>query len=221
MGQCQFMPSTFDRYAIDGDGDGRIDIWNSLPDIFASAANFLSESGWEPNERWGREVVLPQGFDFTQTGTNIRKTVTEWNRLGVMRADGSALGNANIQGSIILPAGAQGPAFIAYNNFRTTMVWNRSTFYAISVGHLADLFLGGDPIQHWPETDERALSRDEVVELQEILGVLGYDVGSADGILGTRTRNAVRDFQEASGIPTDGYPSFELLTTLRVLATSE
>lgn len=221
MGQCQFMPSTFDRYAVDGDGDGRIDIWNTLPDIFASAANFLSKSGWEPNERWGREVVLPQGFDFTQTGTNIRKTVTEWNSLGVMRADGSALGNANIQGSIILPAGAQGPAFIAYNNFRTTMIWNRSTFYAISVGHLADLFLGGDPIQHWPDTDERALSRDEVVELQEILGVLGYDVGSADGILGTRTRNAVRDFQEANGIPTDGYPSFELLTTLRVLATSE
>ncbi len=221
MGQCQFMPSTFDRYAIDGDGDGRIDIWNSLPDIFASAANFLSESGWQPDERWGREVVLPPGFDFTQTGTNVRKTVTEWNRLGVMRADGSPLGNASIQGSIILPAGAQGPAFIAYNNFRTTMVWNRSTFYAISVGHLADLFVGGDPIQHWPETDERALSRDEVIELQELLGILGYDVGDADGILGSRTRTAVRDFQESSGMPTDGYASYELLTTLRVLATSE
>lgn len=221
MGQCQFMPSTFDRYAIDGDGDGRIDIWNSLPDIFASAANFLSESGWQPDERWGREVVLPPGFDFTLTGTNVRKTVTEWNRLGIMRADGSPLGNASIQGSIILPAGAQGPAFIAYNNFRTTMVWNRSTFYAISVGHLADLFVGGDPIQHWPETDERALSRDEVIELQRLLGALGYDVGDADGILGSRTRTAVRDFQENSGMPTDGYASYELLTTLRVLATSE
>ena len=221
MGQCQFMPSTFDRYAVDGDGDGRIDIWNSLPDIFASAANFLSESGWRPDERWGREVVLPQGFDFTQSGTGVRKTVTEWNNLGVMRADGSPLGNASLQGSIILPAGASGPVFLAYNNFRTTMVWNRSTFYAISVGHLADLFVGGDPIQHWPDTDERALSRDEVIELQELLNAMGIDVGSPDGILGSRTRGAIRTFQEESGLPTDGYASYDLLEMMRVLAISE
>lgn len=221
MGQCQFMPSTFDRYAVDGDGDGRIDIWNSLPDIFASAANFLSESGWRPDERWGREVVLPQNFDFTQSGTGIRKTVTEWNAMGVRRADGSPLGNASLQGSIILPAGASGPVFLAYNNFRTTMVWNRSTFYAISVGHLADLFVGGDPIQHWPDTDERALSRDEVIELQELLNTMGIDVGTPDGILGSRTRGAIRTFQEESGLPTDGYASYDLLEMMRVLAISE
>jgi len=221
MGQCQFMPSTFDRYAIDGDGDGRIDIWNSLPDIFASAANFLSESGWQPGERWGREIILPAGFDYTQTGTGVRKNVTEWNQLGIQRADGSPLGNSDIEGSVILPAGANGPAFLAYNNFRTTMVWNRSTFYAISVGHLADLFLGGDPIQHWPETDERALTRSEVIELQQLLNAMGIDVGEPDGILGSRTRAAVRTFQEQSGMPTDGYASYDLLTTLRVLATSE
>jgi len=221
MGQCQFMPSTFDRYAVDGDGDGRIDIWNSLPDIFASAANFLSESGWRPDERWGREVILPQGFDFTQSGTGVRKTVTEWNNLGVMRADGSPLGNASLQGSIILPAGSSGPVFLAYNNFRTTMVWNRSTFYAISVGHLADRFVGGGPIQHWPETDERALSRDEVIELQELLNTMGIDVGTPDGILGSRTRGAIRTFQEESGLPTDGYASYDLLEMMRVLAISE
>ena len=221
MGQCQFMPSTFDRYAVDGDGDGRIDIWNSLPDIFASAANFLSESGWRPDERWGREVILPQGFDFTQSGTGVRKTVTEWNNLGVMRADGSPLGNASLQGSIILPAGASGPVFLAYNNFRTTMVWNRSTFYAISVGHLADRFVGGGPIQHWPETDERALSRDEVIELQELLNTMGIDVGTPDGILGSRTRGAIRTFQEESGLPTDGYASYDLLEMMRVLAIAE
>ncbi|MAY03794.1 MAG: lytic transglycosylase [Gammaproteobacteria bacterium] len=221
MGQCQFMPSTFDRYAVDGDGDGRIDIWNSLPDIFASAANFLSESGWNATERWGREIILPDGFDYTQTGNNVRKTVTEWNRLGVRRADGSPLGNADLQASVMLPAGATGPVFLTYNNFRTTMIWNRSTYYAISVGHLADRFVGGGPIQHWPETDERALRRDEVIELQEILAALGYDVGEPDGILGSRTRAAVRDFQDANGMPTDGYASYELLTTLRVLATSE
>ncbi len=221
MGQCQFMPSTFDRYAVDGDNDGRIDIWNSLPDIFASAANFLSESGWRSDERWGREVTLPQDFDFIQSGTGIRKTVSEWNALGVMRADGSPLGNASLQGSIILPAGASGPVFLAYNNFRTTMVWNRSTYYAISVGHLADRFVGGGEIQHWPETDERALSRDEVIELQELLNAMGIDVGNPDGILGSRTRGAIRAFQEESGLPTDGYASYELLDMMRVMAISE
>ena len=221
MGQCQFMPSTFDRYAVDGDNDGRIDIWNSLPDIFASAANFLSESGWQPDERWGREVTLPQGFDFTQSGTSVRKTVTEWNSMGVMRADGSTLGNSSIEGSIVLPAGASGPVFLAYNNFRTTMVWNRSTYYAISVGHLADRFVGGDEIQHWPETDERALSRSEVIELQELLNTMGIDVGAPDGILGSRTRGAIRSFQEESGLPTDGYASADLLDLIRVMAISE
>ncbi len=221
MGQCQFMPSTFDRYAVDGDNDGRIDIWNSLPDIFASAANFLSKSGWRPDERWGREVMLPQGFDFTQSGTGIRKTVSKWNELGVKRADGSPLGNASLEGSIILPAGASGPAFLAYNNFRTTMVWNLSTYYAISVGHLADRFVGGEEIQHWPDTEERALSRDEVIELQSLLNSMGIDVGAPDGILGSRTRGAIRAFQEESGLPTDGYASYELLDMMRVMAISE
>ncbi len=221
MGQCQFMPSTFDRYAVDGDGDGKIDIWNNLPDIFASAANFLSESGWKPTERWGREVIIPDDFDFTQSGTGIRKTVTQWNELGVKRADGNPLGNASLESSIILPSGAKGPAFLTYNNFRTTMVWNRSTFYAISVGHLADLFVGGDPIQHWPQVDERALSRTEVIELQEILNSLGIDVGSPDGILGSKTRAAIRTFQEESGLPTDGYASYDLLDMMRVMAISE
>ena len=221
MGQCQFMPSTFDRYAVDGDNDGRIDIWNSLPDIFASAANFLSESGWRPDERWGREVTLPEGFNFTESGTAIRKSVTEWNALGVMRADGSTLGNSSIEGSIVLPAGASGPVFLAYNNFRTTMVWNRSTYYAISVGHLADRFVGGGEIQHWPETDERALSRVEVIELQTLLNSMDIDVGTPDGILGSRTRGAIRAFQVESGLPTDGYASAELLDMMRVMAIGE
>ena len=221
MGQCQFMPSTFDRYAVDGDNDGRIDIWNSLPDVFASAANFLSESGWRPGERWGREVTLPQGFDFTQSGTTITKSVTNWNALGVMRSDGSELGNSTIEGSIVLPAGASGPIFLTYNNFRTTMVWNRSTYYAISVGHLADRFVGGSEIQHWPEAEERALSRDEVIELQALLNSMDIDVGAPDGILGSRTRGAIRVFQEESGIPPDGYASYELLDMMRVMAISE
>jgi len=217
MGQCQFMPSTFYTYARDGDGDGRIDIWNSVPDVFASAANYLSQNGWQGDERWGREVILPDGFDFTQTGTGVRKTVTEWNSMGIRRIDGSRLGNAEMQGSIVLPAGAQGPAFLVYQNYRTTMVWNRSTFYAISVGHLADRFVGGGPIENMPSNEERPLTRSEVIELQGILNEQGIDVGNADGILGSQTRAGIRAIQARIGIPTDGYANSELLESLRAL----
>lgn len=215
MGQCQFMPSTFYTYARDGDGDGRIDIWNSVPDVFASAANFLSQSGWKGDERWGREVILPEGFDFTQTGTGVRKTVTQWNALGITRINGSPLGSAEMEGSIVLPAGAKGPAFLVYNNFRTTMVWNRSTFYAISVGHLADLFVGDGPIINMPSDEERPLSRSEVIELQELLNAQGIDVGNPDGIMGSRTRAGVREYQLQASLPTDGYANFELLEQMR------
>lgn len=221
MGQCQFMPSTFASYAVDGDGDGKIDIWNSVPDIMTSAANFLSRSGWQAGERWGREVVLPANFDFALAGTDVRKSVTEWDALGVRRADGSALGQADMSGSIVLPAGASGPAFLGYNNFRTIMVWNRSTFYAISVGHLADRFVGGGPIRHMPANEERALARDEVEELQALLNRLGFDTGEPDGVSGPRTREAVRAFQLANDLPADSYVSATLLDTLRVLAISE
>ncbi len=220
MGQCQFMPSTFANYAVDGDGDGKIDIWNSLPDIFASAANYLSKSGWRGDERWGREVVLPSGFDLELAGTNVRKPVSEWSRMGVTRADGSPLGNADIEGSIILPAGASGPAFIGYRNFRTIMVWNRSTLYALSVGHLADRFMGEGPIRHMP-AEERALSRNEVLEMQRLLNDLGFDAGTPDGVVGGMTREAVRNFQVEHGMPSDGYPSYDLLTSLRVMTLSE
>ncbi len=215
MGQCQFLPSTFDRYGVDGDGDGRIDIWKSLPDIFASAANFLSSSGWKGDERWGREVVLPDNFDFTQSGNGVRKTVTQWNQLGIHKVDGSSLGTSEMEAFIALPAGATGPAFLAYNNFRTTMVWNRSTFYAISIGHLADRFVGGGPIENMPENEERALSRLEVIELQELLNEFGADAGTPDGILGAMTRQAVREYQTQRNLPTDGFASFEILSSLR------
>jgi membrane-bound lytic murein transglycosylase B len=220
MGQCQFMPSTFANYAVDGDGDGKIDIWNSLPDIFASAANYLSKSGWRSDERWGREVRLPQGFDLELSGTSVRKPVREWSNLGVTRVDGSPLGNADIEGSIILPAGAAGPAFIGYRNFRTIMVWNRSTLYALSVGHLADRFMGEGPIRFMPG-EERALSRGDVLEMQKLLSELGFDTGTPDGVVGTMTRDAVRNFQVEHGLPSDGHPSHELLTTLRVMTLSE
>ncbi|HWK53182.1 MAG TPA: lytic murein transglycosylase [Hyphomicrobiales bacterium] len=215
MGQCQFMPSTFASYAVDGDGDGRIDIWHSLPDVFASAANYLSRSGWKPGERWGREVLLPDDFDFALAGTDVRKSVTEWDALGLRRADGSPLGASEIMGSVILPAGAEGPAFLGYDNFRTIMVWNRSTFYAISVGHLADRFQGAGPIAHMPKVEEQALARADVMELQTRLNELGFDTGEPDGVLGSRTRAAVRDFQLDKGMAADGYASYAFLARLR------
>jgi membrane-bound lytic murein transglycosylase B len=220
MGQCQFMPSTFTNYAVDGDGDGRIDIWNSLPDVLTSAANFLSASGWRGDERWGREVVLPEDFDFALSGTGVSKTVSEWNALGVRRVDGSPLGTADLKGSIIVPAGASGPAFLGYNNFRTTMVWNRSTFYAISVGHLADRFTGAGPIRYMPSNEERALARTEVEELQTLLNTLGFDAGTPDGAVGSRTREAVRSYQLQHRLPADGHVTMELLTALRGLSAS-
>lgn len=221
MGQCQFMPSTFAAHAIDGDGDGRIDIWNSLPDIFASAANYLSRSGWKGDERWGREVILPDGFDLALSGGSVRKTVTGWHELGLRRADGAPLGNSDIEAGVYLPAGATGPAFLGYNNFNTIMVWNRSVFYALAVGHLADRFTGAGPILHMPDGEERALSRAEVTEMQTILNELGFDAGTPDGSVGSRTREAVRAFQLQNDLPADAYASWELLSTLRLLAISE
>jgi membrane-bound lytic murein transglycosylase B len=215
MGQCQFMPSTFARYGVDGDGDGRIDIWNSLPDIFASAANFLSESGWKGDERWGREVRLPKNFDYTLSGQRVTKTVSEGQSLNVKRADGTRLGHSDQIGSIVLPSGANGPAFITYNNFRTTMIWNRSTFYAISVGHLADRIAGEGTIRRMPEKEERGLSRQEVTELQQLLMNAGINTGNPDGILGSKTREAVKHYQHKNGLLADGYASYALLANLR------
>jgi len=214
MGQLQFMPSTFDRYAVDGDGDGRIDIWNSLPDVFHSAGNFLSASGWRGDERWGREVLLPKNFEFSLSGTDVRKPVSEWAQLGITQISGSPLPAANLQGSIVIPAGADGPAFLVYNNFRTTMVWNRSIFYALAVGHLADRLSGGGPIQNMP-VDEQALSRADVLELQELLQNGGHYDGALDGILGSGTRSAIRAYQQQSGRTMDGYASTALLESLR------
>ena len=214
MGQLQFLPSVFARYGIDGDNDGKIDIWNSLPDIFHSAANFLSQSGWRGDERWGREVLLPSNFDFSLTGTRTRKPLQEWNDLGIIQMNGSPIPVANMQASVILPAGAGGPAFLTYANFRATMVYNPSTFYALTVGHLADRYTGGAAIQRMPE-NEQAMSVGDVQALQELLNAAGFDSGEPDGRVGRRTRAAVRAYQQNKELPMDGYASLKLLEALR------
>lgn len=214
MGQLQFMPTVFSEYAVDGDNDGRIDIWNSLPDIFHSAGNFLSHLGWRGDERWGREVLLPADFDFSQTGTRTRKSLEEWQSLGITQVDGSSIPIANMEASIILPAGAAGPAFLAYANFRATMGYNPSTFYALTVGHLADRYTGAGPIQRMPE-NEQAMSVADVRELQELLNASGFDSGEPDGRVGRQTRSAIRGYQESIELPMDGYASVQLLESLR------
>lgn len=214
MGQLQFLPSVFYRYGIDGDGDGRIDIWNSLPDVFHSAANFLSNSGWQGDERWGREVLLPSDFDFALAGTQTRKSLQQWQDLGVTRVSGGVLPVADIQASVILPAGAAGPAFLGYSNYRATLAYNPSTFYALTVGHLGNRFTGGQPIQRMP-VNEQAMSLVDVFELQELLNANGFDSGEPDGRIGRMTRAAVRAYQSENDLPMDGYASAILLQALR------
>ncbi len=138
MGQCQFMPSTFLKYAQDWDGDGRRDIWTNRGDVLASAANYLSNLGWKGDETWGRPVRLPANFDRKLLGQDTKKSLAEWARLGVRGGDGKPLPQRSLVASIVLAEGTKGPAFLIYDNFRAVMKWNRSTFFALAAGHLAD-----------------------------------------------------------------------------------
>jgi membrane-bound lytic murein transglycosylase B len=138
MGQCQFMPSSFLRLAVDHDGDGRKDIWNTPADVFASAANYLSQSGWRGTQIWGRRAQLPEEFNLRQANLNIIKPLQDWQDMGVRKSNGEGLPLASLSASIVLPDGKGGPAYLVYDNYRVIMKWNRSTYFATSVGLLAD-----------------------------------------------------------------------------------
>ncbi|MEQ8829765.1 MAG: lytic murein transglycosylase [Alphaproteobacteria bacterium] len=215
MGQPQFMPSTFTGYATDGNGDGRKDIWTTLPDVFASAANYLSKIGWDDTETWGREVRLPAGFDLETADLSVHKHISEWQALGVRRANGADLPVADIEGSIILPAGVKGPAFLVYGNFDAIMTWNRSVYYALAVGYLSDRLIGQGALVGRRPADEKPLHRDDIIDLQQRLNAAGFDTGKPDGMIGPATRGAVKAYQKANGLPPDGYPTHELLQSLR------
>jgi membrane-bound lytic murein transglycosylase B len=148
MGQCQFMPSTFLGYAVDYDGDGRRDIWTDRADVLASIANFLAHLGWRNGETWGREVLLPRGFDARFTGLEVKRPTGEWSRMGVRSANSGPLGGREIEASLVMPDGADGPALLVYDNFRTIMRWNKSTYFATAVGYLADSMVGGERMEH-------------------------------------------------------------------------
>ena len=148
MGQCQFMPSTFLGYAVDYDGDGRRNIWTNRADVLASIANFIAHLGWREGQTWGRAVLLPPGFDARFTGLGVRRPVGEWSRLGVRSADAGPLAAHEIEASLVMPDGVDGPALLVYDNFRTIMRWNKSTYFAAAIGYLADSMLGRERIEH-------------------------------------------------------------------------
>lgn len=213
MGHMQFMPSTFIAHAVDYDDSGRIDVWNSLADAFGSAGSFLRGIGWQPGERWGREVSLPDDFDYAEASLNTRRSISDWADRGVRTAAGNPLPSADMDGSIIVPSGHNGPAFLVYENFRVIMRWNRSISYALAVGHLADRIAGMGAL--YADWDEEALSVEAVEEIQRHLNTLGHNSGEPDGMPGPKTRAAIRAFQGAVGRTPDGHPDHELLDALR------
>jgi len=216
LGQMQFMPSTYLAYAVDADGDGHRDLWNSPADAFASAGHYLSAMGWENAKPWGQEVRLPETFDYYLSGGDTALAAADWHRLGVRSVSGPDLSMTDTVGSIVLPAGAfQGPALLVYKNFKTIMRWNRSTFYAVAVGNLSDQIAGGRPFQARSDSGEPRLSRADIREMQTRLAALGYDTGGVDGIIGSQTRRAIRGFQRSQALPPDGHPSVTVLHELR------
>ncbi len=218
MGNTQFMPSTFVRFGVDRDGDGRIDLWRSLPDVFASSANFLSKSGWQRGQDSHIEVSLPQGFPYDRVDLNEERTAREWRTLGVTQADGRPLADFADRAAIAIPAGYRGPAFLMLPNFKTIMVWNRSVLYALSVGVLARQIAGEPGLMRDSPADDQPISRDTAVDMQQRLIKLALYSEEADGLIGPKTRASLRAFQIRVGLVADGHPSPETLARLRAAA---
>jgi lytic murein transglycosylase len=217
MGNTQFLPTSFLAYAVDADGDGRRDIWGSVADTMASTANYLAQNGWRAGEPWGREVVLPADFDYAQADGRTRRPSAAWRAHGVRAVDARGLPPLS-SAAIIAPAGASGPAFMVGPNFRTILRYNNATSYALAVGLLADQIAGGPGVQRaWPRA-EASLSRQQVRRLQQSLNRLGYATGTPDGLVGSHTRSGIRAFQQARGLPADGFPTRSLLEKIEAAA---
>ena len=220
MGQTQFTPEDYLAWAVDGDGDGRRDIWGSAPDALASTANFLRrKAAWRPGESWAREVRVPTaGFDYLRVEQQSLAPA-EWARLGVTAADGGPFRPADAASTakLLMPMGWRGPGFLAFPNHYAIRVYNNSTSYALAVGLLADRIGGAGPlVQPWPA--DAPLSVADRIGAQQALKRLGFDPGDTDGVLGTATRKAARGWQSARGLPAEGYLSAELIRRLRAEA---
>lgn len=213
MGQTQFMPSSFIKYAADGDGDGAKDIWTSHPDAIASTANYLKQHGWQSGLPWGVEVALPAGFDLA--GAQGWADFSSWRRAGLTAADGDSL-PASGKAMLYLPAGIHGPALLITENYRVIKKYNSSDAYALGVAHLGDRILGGDGFaKSWPRNEKR-LSGPELMDVQRRLKAMGLPVGTKiDGRIGEISRESVKKAQVKFGLPADGYPNAALLARLR------
>lgn len=217
MGQTQFIPTTYLQYAVDFDGDGRRDIWSSTEDALASTANYLQQSGWQDGLGWGYEARLPALFDYMSADGREQKSIEQWLELGLQLRQKQPLNERQLQqqASLILPAGYRGPAFVQTKNFRSLLQYNQSTSYVLAVGLLANSLRGEVlSLQRWPQQD-KPLSRSERVETQELLIKLGYLQDTADGIIGSKSQQAIRLFQLEHDLPADGYLSLRLLENIR------
>ena len=216
FGQLQMLPSTFLKSAVDGDGDGKRDLWHSSADALASAAVEVSSDGWERGHTWGYEVRLPPDFAYELANGDLQKSVADWGRLGVRTIDNGILPVDSEEAVIYLPAGRRGPAFLAFNNFKVILKYNNAVSYALAVCILADQIAGRSGIQNpWPR-DEQPLSRDERIAMQNALVKLGYPLAKIDGLLGRETRAQLRLYQKSRGLPADGFPTMALLATILV-----
>lgn len=213
MGHMQFMPSTFVKYGVDADADGKINIWGSLPDAFSSAANYLAQVGWRKDEPAMLEVKLPANFDYTLAQLNNKKSTKKWTELGVRDMNDQLLPEFD-NAAIILPQGWQGPAFMVFSNFDVIMDWNRSVNYALSVAHLANQFESEKPIIAREQAESGSLSFNQMWALQAKLNELGFDCGQPDGFPGLKTQEAIRQYQATKNLPQDGYASPSLYQQL-------
>jgi membrane-bound lytic murein transglycosylase B len=215
FGPTQFMPTSFKRYAVDFDGDGRRDVVDSIPDVIASTANNLRKDGWVSGQTWGYEVVVPKGFNYLLADRSRQLTLAQWERLGVRRVGNQPFARPSDRAYLLVPAGVRGPGFLMLNNFRVIMKYNPAEAYALAIGHLADRMRGGGPIvQPWPR-DERVLTRAEVYELQQLLVARGLNAGEPNGRFGAKSRGALRDYQARAGLIPDGFATVAVLERLR------
>jgi hypothetical protein len=217
LGQPQFMPDVYLTTAVDWDGDGHRDIWTNRGDVAASIGNYLQDRGWRRGEPVFEEVTLPSGFDYALADGTMRP-IADWGQRGIRRIDGVAWDQTNLSAQLFLPAGANGPALMLYHNFGVIRRYNNSDRYALVVALLARAFDGRSGlVSDWPRA-AGALNREQILELQTLLNGLGYNSGTPDGLFGSGTRGAVRNYQSAQSLPADGFPTAALLTRVRASA---
>ena len=216
FGHTQFMPSTYNRIAVDFDGAGRRDLVGSIPDALGSTANYLVKSGWRSGQPWGYEVTLPSTFNSGLAGRTNRRALSEWQAMGVTRVDGGRIDlPANTRSAVLVPTGINGPAFLVFKNYDAIYSYNAAESYALAISLLSNALRGQPGLRTpWP-TDDPGLGRDERVELQRLLTARGHDIGAIDGALGTASRAAIRKEQARLGLTADGRAGQKLLTMLR------